>query len=286
MASCHRHLTHRVLAFNAAVAAFLAMVSCSGHSGVERSLDRFANGVSYSLDGAVSEIRAVDLPVDGVVDVDVQTFAGDVVIRAGHGTPGVAEVRATVRATHGHTRSEAAEAALPHVTLTADIRRGGDVPVLEVRAATTDAEPWLERTDIEIVLPEMRRATVRTRAGKVHLFECRGGATVHTSDGEIRYITPWTITEDVTFVTRGADIIYRVNLGSCGLFDVDIVNGRVLARMESGDWRILDKRNDHDTLYAQLGTGTNRILMRTTDARVLVSVVKNPLEYGTLFIEP
>ncbi|MBL9141757.1 MAG: hypothetical protein JNK53_07820 [Phycisphaerae bacterium] len=263
-----------------------AVASCAGDSGVERGLDQFGQSMKYGFDGAVSETRTFDMPVDGVIDLDIETFAGDVVIRGGAQTNDKVEISANVRARHGRNRTDEAEGTLGDVFITADMKRGGDVPTLVVRATTKAAEPWLNRTDIDIRLPEMRRVTVKTRAGKVFVFESRGALSVHTTDGEIRVISPWTITENVTLVTRGADIVYRVNVGSTGLFDVDVVNGSVKARMEAGDWRILDKRNDQDTLYAQLGTGTNRVLMRTSDARVIVSVVKDPMNHGSMFLSP
>lgn len=253
---------------------------------MERSLDHMSSSMSFALDGAETESRSVELPCPSMMDVDVETFGGDVVIRAGRQTDGKALVDAQVRAGHGRNRSDEAVSALNDVKVTADVVRGGDVPTLQVRATTTSKEPWLLRTDFEIQVPEARRVSVRTRTGKVYVFENRGGLEVHTTDGEIRVITPWTITENVTLITRGADIVYRVNVGSCGSFDVDIVNGTVLARVEAGDWRILDSRNDHDTLIAQLGNCTNRLLMRTSDAKVIISVVKEPLSHGSVFISP
>lgn len=253
---------------------------------MERGLDDFAQTMKYGFDGAVSETRTYALPSDGTVDLDIETFAGDVVIRGGAGTDGSMDIKANVRATHGRHRQDEANATLADVVVTADVVRGGEVPRLVVRASTKSAEPWLNRTDLEIRVPELRRVAVRTRAGKVFVFENRGGVAAHTTDGEIRVITPWAITENVTLVTRGADIVYRVNVGSTGLFDVDIVNGTVKARMEAGDWRILDRRNDQDTLYAQLGTGKNRVLMRTSDASVIISVVNDPSEHGSMFLAP
>lgn len=259
---------------------------CSGGSGLERGVDKLAASMSYSLDGAVSASRSFDLPYDGIIDVEVDTFAGDVVLRAGRRGLDKVEVEVHVRALHGRHRKEEAEQSLGRVRVDADIVRGGDVPKLVLKASTTDGEPWLHRTDIEVLLPEMRRARVRTRSGKVYVFEGRGGVWAHTSDGDIRVITPDAITDPVTLVTRGADIVYRVGLGSCGLFDVDIVNGQVAARMEAGDWRILDRRNDHDTLYAQLGTCSSKVLMRTSDGRVTISVVKDPMDHGSWFLTP
>lgn len=276
----------RTLCCNALGALLLAAGGCSGHSSLERGMNQFGSSVTYSLDGAQSESRTFDLPIDGIIDVDVDTFAGDVIVRGAQGAAGQAQVLVNVVAVHGRDRKDEATASLAQVEVDAHMERGGDVPTLKVKATTASKEPWLHRTDIEILLPELRRAAIRTRSGKVFIFENRGGATVHTVDGEIRLITPWTITDNVTLVTRGANIAYRVNVGSCGLFDVDIVNGEVKARVEAGDWRILDRRNDHDTLYAQLGTCPNKIVMRTTDARVIVSVVKDPLSHGSWFLEP
>jgi hypothetical protein len=264
----------------------LLLAGCAGDSGLERGLDQFGQSMKYGFDGAVSETRTFEMPSDGVIDIDVETFAGDVVIRGGASTDGKIEISANVRARHGRERKDEAEGTLGEVFMTADMKRGGDVPTLLVRASTKAAEPWLHRTDIDIRVPEMRRVTVNTRAGKVYVFENRGALSVHTTDGEIRVISPWTITDNVTLITRGADIVYRVNVGSTGLFDVDIVNGSVKARMEAGDWRILDARNDQDTLFAQLGTGTNRVLMRTSDARVTISVVKDPMDHGSMFLSP
>jgi hypothetical protein len=64
------------------------------------------------------------------------------------------------------------------------------------------------------------------------------------------------------------------------------VNGKVAARVTGGDWRITDARNDQDTLHATLGTCTNRMTMRNVDAAVIISIVDNPMEYGSLFSSP
>jgi hypothetical protein len=98
--------------------------------------------------------------------------------------------------------------------------------------------------------------------------------------------TPWAISEDITLVNRGAEIVFRAFNGTCGTFDVDCVNGRVLTRIEAGDWRVIDRRNDQDTLHARLGTCSNRIMMRNVDAPVVISIVKDPMEYGSIFSSP
>jgi len=127
---------------------------------------------------------------------------------------------------------------------------------------------------------------VKTRSGKVHIYENRGACSVETSDGDIRMITPWAITEDVTLVTRGGEIVFRAFTGTCGIFDIDCVNGKVLTRVEAGDWRVVDPRNDHDTLHATLGPCKNKILIRNVDAPVTLSIVPEPMEYGSLFSAP
>jgi len=270
-----------------ALAVALAVAAgCAGHSSLERGTDRAAGGISSSLDGAVTEERNFVLPVDGSVDVDLETFAGDVVIRGGRGTGGEARMQVVVSARHGSDRKEEGAASLKDVEVRAEVRRGGDVPVLVMRCTTAHDEAWLHRTDIDIELPELRRARVRTRDGKVFVFENRGGCSVETVDGEIRMFTPWAISEDVTLVTRGAQVVLRAFTGTCGTFDVECVNGDVKSRVEAGDWRILDRRNDHDTLHAALGTCPNRILIRNADAPVRISIVKDPMDYGSMFASP
>lgn len=267
-------------------AAILAAGGCAGHSSVERGLDRTGSGIAANFDGTVTEERSYALPVDGIVDLDLETFAGDVVVRAGRETKGQALMRVTVGAAHGHDRKEDGARSLAEVDVRAEIRRGGDVPTLVMRCTTSHDEAWLHRTDVEIELPEMRRVRVRTRAGKVHVFENRGACDVHTADGEIRMFTPWAITEDVTLVTRGQQIVMRAFTGTCGTFDVECVNGDVATRVEAGEWRVLDRRNDHDTLHATLGTCKNTITVRNVDAPVRISIVKDPMEYGSIFSSP
>jgi hypothetical protein len=253
---------------------------------VERGLDRTGSGIAANFDGTVTEERSYALPVDGIVDLDLETFAGDVVVRAGRETKGQALMRVTVGASHGHDRKEDGARSLAEVDVRAEIRRGGDVPTLVMRCTTSHDEAWLHRTDVEIELPEMRRVRVRTRAGKVHVFENRGACDVQTADGEIRMFTPWAITEDVTLVTRGQQIVMRAFTGTCGTFDVECVNGDVATRVEAGEWRVLDRRNDHDTLHATLGTCKNTITVRNVDAPVRISIVKDPMEYGSIFSSP
>lgn len=271
-----------------AVAASLALFGsgCAGGSSVERGVDHAHQSIKASLDGAVTEERLYELEVDGIVDVDLESFAGDVVIRGGRETKGKALLTATVLAGHGRDRQGEAEAALDTVEVKAEIRRGGDVPVLAVRCTTAHDEPWLLRASVDIELPELRRVRVKTRDGKVHVYENRGSCHVHTVDGDIRMFTPWAISEDVTLVTRGGEIILRAFTGTCGTFDVECVNGDVLTRVEAGDWRVLDRRNDHDTLHATLGTCRNRITIRNVDAKVRISIVKDPMEYGSIFASP
>lgn len=281
----------RLDALGAGCAAALTVVAalaagCAGHSSVERGTDRAAGGISAAFDGAVTEERNFVLPVDGAVDIDLETFAGDVVVRGGRDTGGEARMQVTVSARHGSDRKAEAAESLKAIDVRAEIRRGGDVPVLVMRCATAHDEAWLHRTDIDIELPELRRARVRTRDGKVFVFENRGGCSVETVDGEIRMFTPWAITEDVTLVTRGGQVVMRAFTGTCGTFDVECVNGDVKARVEAGDWRILDRRNDQDTLRATLGTCPNRFVIRNADAPVRISIVKDPMDYGSMFASP
>jgi hypothetical protein len=242
--------------------------------------------IDATFDGAQREERLYALPVDGIVDVDLETFSGDVVIRGGRDTKGEALITVDVLARHGHARKEDAIESLKQVEVRAEVQRGGDVPRLVVRGTSTSPESFLHRTHIDIQLPEVRRVRVRTREGKVQVYENRGGADVVTTDGELRVFTPWAITEDVSLVNRGADIVFRAFHGTCGRFDVDCVNGKVAARVTAGEWRVMDSRNDHDTLHATLGTCPNRMTMRNVDAAVIISIVDNPMEYGSLFSSP
>lgn len=264
----------------------ISAAGCAGHSSVERGIDQSASSIAASFAGSVTEERNYVLPVDGIIDIDLETFGGDVVIRSGRETKNEIRMRVVVTASHGADRTDEATSSLAQIAVKAEIRRGGDVPTLVLRGTTEHDEAWLHETDIDIELPELRRVHVKTRSGKVHIYENRGACSVETSDGDIRMITPWAITEDVTLVTRGGEIVFRAFTGTCGIFDIDCVNGKVLTRVEAGDWRVVDPRNDHDTLHATLGPCKNKILIRNVDAPVTLSIVPEPMEYGSLFSAP
>jgi len=282
------HGSHALrFAASTAIAALSALsAGCAGHSSVERGIDRAHASMAASFDGAQTRDLNYALDVDGIVDVDLESFAGDVVIRGGRETKGKALISATVMARHGSDRKDEAIASLDDIAVKAEIRRGGDVPVIAVRCTTSHDEPWLHRANVDIELPELRRVRIKTRDGKAFVYENRGACRVETVDGDIRMFTPWAISEDVTLVTRGGEIIFRAFTGTCGTFDVECVNGDVLTRIEAGDWRILDRRNDHDTLRATLGTCGNKVTIRNVDAKVRISIVKDPMEYGSIFASP
>ncbi|MFM8783875.1 MAG: hypothetical protein ACKOFI_01655, partial [Phycisphaerales bacterium] len=157
----------------AAAALPAALAACNGSSSLERGLTRAGHAIDATFDGAQREERMYALPVDGIVDVDIETFSGDVVIRGGRDTKGEALINVEVLARHGHARKEDALESLKQVEVRAEVQRGGDVPRLVVRGTSTSPESFLHRTHIDLELPEVRRVRVRTRDGKVQVYENR-----------------------------------------------------------------------------------------------------------------
>ena len=114
----------------------ISAAGCAGHSSVERGIDQSASSIAASFAGSVTEERNYVLPIDGIIDIDLETFGGDVVIRSGRETKNEIRMRVVVTASHGADRTDEATSSLAQIAVKAEIRRGGDVPTLVLRGTT------------------------------------------------------------------------------------------------------------------------------------------------------
>lgn len=261
--------------------------ACSGPSSPEQSLIGMGDSVSDLFSGHTNApTQTIRFATAGVVSVDVDTFAGDVVVVA---TPNAKEMVVTVEreGTHGHFRGGESRDSLDHIDATAALRPGTLGAVLHVRAATTDAEPHFQRAHVRIDAPDVDGVRVRTGRGGVKLINVTGPVDVEASRGDVRVMSERPLVAAVTVLNVGGDIDYRVDGRSSGLFDIETIGGKISYRIADGNWHVVKPTTfESGRLQGQLGDGGNPVVLRTTDGEIRLAVVENPTAVGAIILDP
>lgn len=237
--------------------------------------------LATALGGCSTQKMADDpivLELAAPVAVDVQLFNGDVIIEANPEYE-QATVQVVRRARHGYMRMHEAEESLDLIDYSVGLAPGELGQVLQVRARTAHVEPHYQVADVHITLPEAEGLYVRTTNGRVESRGVTGRIDVSTTNNDIRILSNRPLRRPVTAVNRNGDIVFRVRAESTGEFDCETVNGRVTTHVEYGDFMV-SPTNDIDTVRASFNGGSNRIVLRTVDGNIVVSVVDNPEEVG------
>ena len=226
----------------------------------------------------------VVLEVLGPVAVDVQSFAGDVIIET---DPLLSEATVSVvrETSHGFKRTKEGKASLEEIGYDAKLVPGQLGQMLRVRTWSSHAEPHFQRASLHISLPAVDGLTVRTRGGDVSATGIEGTVQIETSEGNVRVMTDLPMTRAVTIVTTEGDIDYRVRGESTGVFDCEAIRGAVIQRVHYGRLKI-HTGTDHDTLLATLNEGRNLIQLRTVGGEIRVAVVSNPTHVGSKIVDP
>ena len=258
------------------------LASCNGGSSTERMANRVINGMSDGVSGAVD--KPIDLVFDDsadVLDVHVKNVSGDVVIR---GKTKEATGDSLVRI---EPRIEIRSANDPKMQLekikwSAHIDAndsGGHTLVIEV--VSTDPDAWFVGSDIEVDVARLGAVTVNTRRGKIIVDDNRGPVDLSTTGGEIRVRTPWPMDQPCAMVNKDADISWSTRGESAGEFDCETVGGNIISYCRYGRWTMVDKRNDQNSLHANLNAGKNPIVMRNVDGDIRITIVEDPHSTGT-----
>lgn len=254
----------------------VALAGCTHHS----KPDAIVSGTGTVYQGILGWKRerdqVVELETRGVVDVDVDIFAGNVTI--------VADERLTATTvtidrvgTAGWGRSDDAVASLGDIRYTISLERRNGTDVAIVRAANDNPEPRFQHCDVEVHVPALGSVRINTIRGDVWVADNRGPVDIVTSRGKVRVMTPWRMNDPMTIVTSDEDIDLRIRGESTGAIDADAMGGMVKSRVQYGQWIARDARNDADTMHAVLNDGANPVVLRTSNANVLISVVNDPV---------
>ncbi|MCH7604180.1 MAG: DUF4097 family beta strand repeat protein [Planctomycetes bacterium] len=227
---------------------------------------------------------SLTLEVAGPVTIDVESFNGDVFVRADESL-----TRATVRfireARHGAGRYDEAAQSLGDITCRASIVPGDLGETLQVRTATTHPEPHFQRAHVFIDVPSVDGLRIITSRGSVRARNISGEVSIETSGGNVRVMTAQPMTRPVTIINDGGDIDYRIRGESRGTFDCESIEGRVIHRVQFGTM-IIHTGTDHNTLKATLNGGENLIRLRTVRGDIRIAVVADPEAVGLLIFEP
>lgn|GEM_PF-542197 len=230
--------------------------------------------------GHVQEVETFTVPADGVLNVEVDNFAGHVVVyRDANATTG--SIKAIRRGTHGLGHVNESQHSLEEISVTYDLESRGDRQAIVVHTTTTHSQPWFQSVDLEIIVPRLGLVIVRTKQGSVKVTDFEDGVDIESASGNVRAATNSPITAPSTILNKDGSINWRVPPNSAGSYQMEAVNGEVRRRVRSGKWVSTDSRNDHDSSYAILNNGTNLVILRTVEGDIRVFVGKDPTETGS-----
>ena len=130
----------------------LLLVGCGGIARVDGSDPMSPKELVDPLFEAFAEDPAESLPITGPVNLDVDIFRGDVLVRRAEGLDSPRLIT-TRRADFGAGRSEDAYVALDDVQIKARVESGPEGPVLVIKASSGHPDAAQMRTDLIIELP-------------------------------------------------------------------------------------------------------------------------------------
>ncbi len=272
----------KTIAFFSAAFSAVALAGCSqmgavfetAGAGLDSLSDRKFNDDPYVVD------------VVGPVEVDIETFNGDVFIET---NPSLehAVVTATRRATHGYGRKDEADASLELINYSIEVVGGQLGQVLQIRTDTTHPEPHFQEVDLVIELPEVYGLKVHMLPGghgDIVAINVQGPIDVLTYDGEVRVMTDHPMRYPVTIINNSGSIDYRVRGESAGEIDAESVRGIVTHNSHFGAM-IIHEGTTHNRLLATFNGGNNPVVLRTADGDIRVAVVEEPTHVGMFIFE-
>lgn len=243
-----------------------------------------ACGALTGCGGPKATDEAYIFAFSGPTAVDVSSFNGDVEILVDSRGGDEISVEVTRHAMFGKGRNDDAKAALNTIAWTANVDQSTTPATVRVTTNTTHPEPHFLRAHVVVRVPAAMGVTVRTSRGEVYAKNVRGPIDIQSTEGDVRVMTNWAITEPVTIITSEADIDYRVRGDSTAAIDAETINGKALARVRYG--RFILRNPKPGKMIATLNRGSNPVVLRTTDGDIRIAVVHNPTEVGPMVVDP
>jgi hypothetical protein len=252
----------------------LFLGGCTGPNNPERVVSSTSNSFRSSIKGSATvNDGVVQYRTQGAINIEIDSIGGNIEV-IGNPDVTVTTVEIVREAGHGYLRGSEPYEALTLTDWSSEITPGpGPLETLRVRTAYDGPEAWYMQTHIRIQTPDLAGVTIRTPRGSVEIINNTGTLDVQTEDGGILVATIHPQRGDNVLIGNEGDIDYRVPAGSTGEFNVAVIEGQ---------WRYLDRANSSDVVNATLNSGSNPVVIRTTEGDIRISVVKNPLGYGPI----
>lgn len=248
-------------------------------SGLERMENAFGQG-EMSVDDPKIIVAS-----RGMIDLDVDSFAGNVRIDAVPGMTGTT-IEVVRRAYHGHFRRDDAEDSLDALDYRVELDKGElDRETLVISSSTTAPESHFQGVDFYIRTAEVGRINIRSTRGRVWVKNNQGGVDIETTYGDVRVVSDFAMDESMTMVTKDASIDYRAAPDSTGEYDLRSVGGRVYQRFTDARVTATSIENGPAVFVGRIGDGDNPVILRTTYGDIRVAVVDNPTGVGPIISE-
>lgn len=254
----------------ACLAALLALTGCGANKPGWASL----NPNDWS-----NQRRADDplvLELEGPISLDIDTFAGDVVIEADPART-TGEVTIIREARFGHGRSKEGKASLADISASVDIvpadtSRGELGQTLRIRTSTSNPERFLQRAHVHVKAPAIDGVFVHAADGSVTVRHIEGAVDIETSNGLASVRTNLAMNKPVTIINKNGDIIFRASGESAGALDAQTVGGVTSADLRLGSVTV-DAATRDDSFRATLNAGKDRWIFRTTNGDIKIAVM-------------
>ena len=262
----------RSLAFlSLAVALLAACETAHPPPGIQRDVvDVWRAGFA----GGASARETTEVKVGPVVDVEIDLFAGDVTIEAAENDAEYAELTVTRKAVHGIGRNDEAEASIGQIRQDLSVTQpSAERTLMRITGITGHAEPWYQRVDVDLKVPRLGAVRIKTTRGHVWVYGSRDRIEIDGSGGDVRILTDFPFSADCRVINEDGDIDLRLPERSAGI--------------AKGEWKDLPGQfSDHDSVVSMLNGGRNRVLLRTVEGNIRISVDDHPYEVGPYIIDP
>lgn len=225
------------------------------------------------------------LELKGPVAVRVETFAGDVEVRAAAGGAGSkAFVQVNREGLHAINRVDDAAEAIENITWTTEIDRDERGPVVVVKVVAHGDELHAMRGHVLVQVPMLDGVTVHTTRGDIAIDECTGPIELVTTDGSVEVLSDQPLHGPLKILTSEGDVNIRLAPGASGDLDFFAKDGRVGMHVKTGRMQI-EPGTSNDTLTGVLNDGTKPFVIRTTHGVIRFTVKSNPKRFGLFHMD-
>lgn len=224
------------------------------------------------------------LELEGPVAVEINTFAGDVEVRAvDPGSGGSAYVQVTRSIKYGNRTGNSGNA-FEQIEWTTEIDRDERGPVLVVNVTTRENAPHSMWGHVLVEVPIVDGVRVHTTRGDVSVNEVSGPVELITSDGSVELMSDQPLLGPVKILTSEGDVNVRLAPGSKGTLDFFAKDGRVGLHVKNGRMQVAPGTSN-DSLHGVLNDGVQPFVIRTTHGVIRFTVKHRPKMHGIFHLD-